>query len=170
MIKSANKLIEKRVQIMGSYLILTTILVIIDQLTKYLTVENIALHEVVEVIPNILSFTYIQNSGAAFSILERQMLFFYIVSVIVIAFLLYYMYTEAQNNKILGILLSIVLAGTIGNFIDRLLYQYVIDMIQLEFVNFAIFNVADMFLTVGVALLFIYTLFEDRINEYIQKK
>lgn len=170
MIKSANKLIEKRVQIMGSYLILTTILVIIDQLTKYLTVENIALYEVVEVIPNILSFTYIQNSGAAFSILERQMLFFYIVSVIVIAFLLYYMYTEAQNNKILGILLSIVLAGTIGNFIDRLLYQYVIDMIQLEFVNFAIFNVADMFLTVGVALLFIYTLFEDRINEYIQKK
>lgn len=170
MIKSANKLIEKRVQIMGSYLILTTILVIIDQLTKYLTVENIASHEVVEVIPNILSFTYIQNSGAAFSILEGQMLFFYIVSVIVIAFLLYYMYTEAQNNKILGILLSIVLAGTIGNFIDRLLYQYVIDMIQLEFVNFAIFNVADMFLTVGVALLFIYTLFEDRINEYIQKK
>lgn len=170
MIKSANKLIEKRVQIMGSYLILTTILVIIDQLTKYLTVENIVLHEVVEVIPNILSFTYIQNSGAAFSILEGQMLFFYIVSVIVIAFLLYYMYTEAQNNKILGILLSIVLAGTIGNFIDRLLYQYVIDMIQLEFVNFAIFNVADMFLTVGVALLFIYTLFEDRINEYIQKK
>lgn len=170
MIKSANKLIEKRVQIMGSYLILTTILVIIDQLTKYLTVENIVLHEVVEVIPNILSFTYIQNSGAAFSILERQMLFFYIVSVIVIAFLLYYMYTEAQHNKILGILLSIVLAGTIGNFIDRLLYQYVIDMIQLEFVNFAIFNVADMFLTVGVALLFIYTLFEDRINEYIQKK
>ena len=170
MIKSANKLIEKRVQIMGSYLILTTILVIIDQLTKYLTVENIASHELVEVIPNILSFTYIQNSGAAFSILEGQMLFFYIVSVIVIAFLLYYMYTEAQNNKILGILLSIVLAGTIGNFIDRLLYQYVIDMIQLEFVNFAIFNVADMFLTVGVALLFIYTLFEDRINEYIQKK
>ena len=170
MIKSANKLIEKRVQIMGSYLILTTILVIIDQLTKYLTVENIASHEVVEVIPNILSFTYIQNSGAAFSILEGQMLFFYIVSMIVIAFLLYYMYTEAQNNKILGILLSIVLAGTIGNFIDRLLYQYVIDMIQLEFVNFAIFNVADMFLTVGVALLFIYTLFEDRINEYIQKK
>ena len=170
MIKSANKLIEKRVQIMGSYLILTTILVIIDQLTKYLTVENIASHEVVEVIPNILSFTYIQNSGAAFSILEGQMLFFYIVSMIVIAFLLYYMYTEAQNNKILGILLSIVLSGTIGNFIDRLLYQYVIDMIQLEFVNFAIFNVADMFLTVGVALLFIYTLFEDRINEYIQKK
>jgi signal peptidase II len=142
----------------------------IDQFTKYLTVENIALHEVVEVIPNVLSFTYIQNSGAAFSILEGQMLFFYIVTVIVIIFLLYYMYTEARNNKILGILLSIVLAGAIGNFIDRLLYQYVIDMIQLEFVEFAIFNVADSYLTVGVILLLIYTIFEERILAYIQKK
>lgn len=160
----------KRVQKMGLYLILTTILVIIDQITKYLTVENIALHEVVEVIPNILSFTYIQNSGAAFSILEGQMLFFYIITVFVIVFLLYYMYTEARDNKILGVLLSIVLAGAIGNFIDRLLYQYVIDMIQLEFVDFAIFNVADSYLSVGVFLLLIYTIFEERILEYIGKK
>lgn len=152
------------------YLTITLILVMIDQFTKYLTVENIALHEVVEVIPNVLSLTYIQNSGAAFSILEGQMLFFYIVTVIVIIFLLYYMYTEARNNKILGILLSIVLAGAIGNFIDRLLYQYVIDMIQLEFVEFAIFNVADSYLTVGVILLLIYTIFEERILAYIQKK
>lgn len=152
------------------YLALTTILVVIDQITKYLTVENIALHEVIEVIPNILSFTYIRNSGAAFSILEGQMLFFYIVTVIVIVFLLYYMYTEARENKILGVLLSIVLAGTIGNFIDRLLYQYVIDMFQLEFIDFAIFNVADTYLTVGVFLLLIYTIFEERILEYIRKK
>lgn len=152
------------------YLTLTTILVIIDQVTKYLTVQNIALHEVVEVIPNVVSLTYIQNSGAAFSILEGQMIFFYFITVIVIAFLLYYMYKEARNNKILGVLLSIVLAGAIGNFIDRLLYQYVIDMIQLEFIDFAIFNVADSFLTVGVFLLLIYTIFEERILTYIQEK
>lgn len=161
---------EKRVQAMILYLIITTILVIIDQFTKYLTVENIALHEVVEVIPNILSFTYIQNSGAAFSILEGQMLFFYIITAFVIVFLLYYMYTEARENKILGVLLSIVLAGAIGNFIDRLLYQYVIDMIQLEFIDFAIFNVADTYLSVGVFLLLIYTIFEERILAYIRKK
>lgn len=154
---------------MFSYLILTTILVVIDQLTKYLTVQNIGLHEIIEIIPNVVSLTHIRNTGAAFSILEGQMLFFYIVTLAVIIFLIYYMHTEAQNNKILGLLLAIVLAGTIGNFIDRLLYQYVIDMIKLEFVDFAIFNVADSYLSVGVVLLFIYTLFEERILEKIKK-
>lgn len=154
---------------MFSYLILTTILVVIDQLTKYLTVQNVGLHEIIEVIPNVVSLTHIRNTGAAFSILEGQMLFFYIITLAVIIFLIYYMYTEARNNKILGILLAIVLAGTIGNFIDRLLYQYVIDMIKLEFVDFAIFNVADSYLSIGVILLFIYTLFEERILRKIKK-
>lgn len=144
------------------YLILTTLLVVVDQITKYLTVQNINLFEVVEVVPKFLSFTYIRNTGAAWSILEGQMWFFYIVTIFVIVFLLYYLYTEAKDNKILGIILSIVLAGTIGNFIDRLIFQYVIDMIKVEFINFPIFNVADMFLTVGVVVLMIYTIYEDR--------
>lgn len=148
--------------IMIFYLILTTILVVVDQLTKYLTVQTIDLHEVIEIIPNVLSFTYIQNSGAAWSILEGKMWFFYIVTIIVIAFLLYYLYTEAKTDKILGIILSIVLAGTIGNFIDRLVFQYVIDMIKLDFINFPIFNVADILLTVGVGVLIIFTFYEER--------
>lgn len=147
---------------MSFYLILTTILVVVDQLTKYLTVQTIDLHEVIEIIPNVLSFTYIQNSGAAWSILEGKMWFFYIVTIIVIAFLLYYLYTEAKTDKILGIILSIVLAGTIGNFIDRLVFQYVIDMIKLDFINFPIFNVADILLTVGVGVLIIFTFYEER--------
>jgi len=147
---------------MVAYLIFTAVLVIIDQITKYLTVENIALNEVVEFIPNIVSFTYIRNTGAAFSILEGQMWFFYIVTIIVVAFLLYYMYTEAGEDKILGFILATVLAGALGNFIDRLLHQYVIDMIQLEFIDFAIFNVADSLLTVGVILLFIYTIYDEQ--------
>ena len=117
------------------YFILTTILVTIDQITKYLTVQNIGLYEIKEIIPNFLSFTYIQNSGAAWSLLEGKMWFFYIITIIVIAFLLYYLYTEGRKDKILGIILSIVLAGTIGNFIDRI-FQYVVDTIRLEFINF----------------------------------
>lgn len=147
---------------MSLYLILTTLLVVVDQFTKYLTVQNIELYEVIEVVPKLLSFTYIQNTGAAWSILEGQMWFFYIVTVFVIAFLLYYLYTEAKTNRILGIILSVILAGTIGNFIDRLVFQYVIDMIKVEFIKFPIFNVADMFLTVGVVVLMIYTIYEDR--------
>lgn len=147
---------------MVSYLVVSIILVIIDQLTKYLTVQNIDLYEVVEVIPNIVSFTYIQNTGAAFSILEGQMWFFYIVTIVVVAGLIYYMYTEAKEDKLLGFLLSLILAGAIGNFIDRLFLQYVVDMIKLEFIDFAIFNVADSYLSVGVILLLIYTLYDER--------
>src|SRR5699024_11758485 len=121
------------------YFILTSILVITDQITKYLTIQNIGLHEVVEVIPNVLSFTYIQNTGAAFSILEGQMWFFYIITTIVVIGLIYYMYTEGRKNKILGFLLSLILAGAIGNFIDRVFLQYVVDMIKLVFIDFAMF-------------------------------
>lgn len=144
------------------YLLITTVLVAIDQITKYLTVQNIPLHEVVDFIPNVVSFTYIRNTGAAFSILEGQMWFFYIITVIVVGFLLYYMYTEAKDDKVLGVLLALILAGALGNFIDRLLFQYVIDMIKLEFIDFAIFNVADSYLTVGVILLFMYTIYDER--------
>ena len=147
---------------MVSYLVFTIVLVLIDQLTKYLTVQNIALGEIVEFIPNVVSFTYLQNTGAAFSILEGQMWFFYIITILVVGFLLYYMYAEAKDNKILGYILALVLAGALGNFIDRLLLQYVVDMIKLEFIDFAIFNVADSYLTVGVILLIIYTFYEER--------
>ena len=149
-------------QQMFLYLTLTTLLVIIDQITKYLTVQNIAFNEVIEVVPNVVSLTYIQNTGAAFSILEGQMWFFYIITILVMGFLLYYMVVEARNDKPLGIILSIVLAGTIGNFIDRLINQSVIDMIKLEFIDFAIFNVADSFLTIGVILLLLYTVYQER--------
>lgn len=152
------------------YLLLSTALVIIDQLTKYLTVQNIDLYEIVEVIPNVVSLTYIRNTGAAFSILEGQMWLFYIVTIVVVAVLLYYMYTEARDNKVLGTLLAVVLAGAIGNFIDRLFLQYVIDMIKLEFIDFAIFNVADSYLTVGVILLVLYTIYEETVADKKNKE
>lgn len=144
------------------YLSLTTFLVVLDQITKYLTVQNIALYEQVEFIPGFMSFTHIQNTGAAWSILEGQMWFFYIITVLVISVLLYVIYTEGMTDKIYGTILSIILGGTIGNFIDRLVFKHVIDMIKVEFISFPIFNVADSFLTVGVILLLIYTLYLEK--------
>ena len=127
------------------YLNLTAVLVIIDQLTKYLTVQNISLYEQIEFIPGFMSWTYIQNTGAAWSILEGQMWFFYLVTVIVSAVILYFLYTEGKRDRIYGTILAVILGGTLGNFIDRLLHQYVIDMIKVEFISFPVFNVADSF-------------------------
>lgn len=144
------------------YILLTMILVAIDQFSKYLTVQNIELYEVKNVIPKFLSFTYVKNSGAAWSILEGQMLFFYIITSIVIIIIVYYLITEGIEDKIFGVILSIILSGTIGNFIDRLLNKYVIDMIKVEFIDFPIFNLADSFLVVGIFTLIIYTIYLER--------
>lgn len=146
------------------YIIGIIILVSFDQLTKYLTVLHIPLHEKIEVIPGILSFTYYQNTGAAWNILEGQMIFFYIITIIVTIVLGYLLYKEGQKNIVMGILLMLMISGALGNFIDRLFHQYVIDMIQLEFINFPIFNLADSYLTVGAIGLMIYVLFEDVIK------
>lgn len=151
------------------YYIISLVVIGIDQITKYLTLENIPLHENVEVIPSILSFTYFKNTGAAWSILEGQMIFFYIVTFIVVGVIVYYMQTQGKNDKKFAFALSLILGGAIGNFIDRLLLKYVVDMIRLEFIDFPIFNVADMALTMGVAFMILY-LFYDEWKEYKQKK
>lgn len=135
---------------------------IIDQLTKYLTVQNIALYENIDFIPGFMSFTHVQNSGAAWSILEGKMWFFYIITIFVSGIILYFLYTEGKKDKIFGTILAIILGGTIGNFVDRLLFQYVIDMIKVDFISFPVFNVADSFLTVGVILLFIYSIYLEK--------
>ncbi|GEK89081.1 signal peptidase II [Alkalibacterium putridalgicola] len=151
------------------YYIISLIIVGIDQFTKYLTVQNIPLHETLEVIPSFLSFTYHQNTGAAWSMLEGQMIFFYIVTLIVIGVIVYYMQTYGRQDKVFAFSLSLILGGAVGNFIDRLFLQYVVDMIRVEFIDFPIFNVADMSLTIGVTLMVIY-LFFDEWKEYRQKK
>ncbi|GEK90674.1 signal peptidase II [Alkalibacterium kapii] len=151
------------------YYIISLVVVLIDQLTKYLTLENIPLHGTVEAIPSILSFTYFRNTGAAWSILEGQMVFFYIVTVIVIGVIIYYMQTQGKNDKAFAFALSLILGGAIGNFIDRLFLNYVVDMIRLEFIDFPIFNVADMSLSVGVIFMILY-LFYDEWKEHKQKK
>lgn len=140
---------------------------VIDQFTKYLTVQNISLYERIEFIPGFLSFTYIQNNGAAWSILEGQMWFFYLVTILVSAVILYYIYTEGRKDKIYGTILAVILGGTLGNFIDRLLYQYVIDMIKVDFISFPVFNVADSLLTIGVISLFIYSIYLEKNFEKI---
>ena len=144
------------------YYILAAIIVAVDQFTKFLTVQNIDLYEIVEVIPNILSWMYIQNDGAAWSILEGQMWFFYIITVIVIGVVIYYLQKYGKNSRLFSVALALILAGSIGNFIDRIRFEYVIDMVRLEVINFPIFNVADMSLSIGVFLMIIFVFIDER--------
>ncbi|HER3548217.1 TPA: signal peptidase II [Streptococcus pyogenes] len=131
------------------------LLVALDQLSKFWIVSHIALGEVKPFIAGIVSLTYLQNNGAAFSILQDQQWFFVVITVLVIGYAIYYLATHPHLNIWKQLALLLIISGGIGNFIDRLRLAYVIDMVHLDFVDFAIFNVADSYLTVGVILLVI---------------
>lgn len=147
---------------MISYLIVAALLVVCDQLVKYWVVSNLSLGEAMNVIPNVFSLTYYQNSGAAWSILQGQMWFFAIVTFVAVPLCIWLLWKNRRGSKFYSLALGLVIAGALGNFIDRMRLGYVVDMFQTDFINFPIFNVADMCLTIGVVMVFIYALFEER--------
>ncbi|BAL62031.1 lipoprotein signal peptidase [Melissococcus plutonius DAT561] len=144
------------------YFFISLVIIGLDQWSKYLTVTHLMLGETKTFIPNFLSFTYLQNTGAAWSLLEGKMLFFIIITVIVGIELIYLLVKFYKKSYWLSIGLSFVLAGALGNFIDRIRLGYVVDMIQTEFIHFPIFNVADSSLVVGVICIIIYLILDEK--------
>ena len=143
---------------MALYAIIAVLSVILDQVVKWWTVQNIDLYETMFSNP-ILSLTYIQNNGAAWSILEGKMWFFFIITMIALVVLPYLLYKYRSESKWMTIGLSLIIGGTLGNFIDRMRLGYVVDMFQVEFFNFPIFNIADVSLVIGVICVLIYIIF-----------
>ncbi|KKI93720.1 peptidase A8 [Bacillus sp. SA1-12] len=143
------------------YYLIAAIIIVIDQITKWLIVKNMELGESITVIENFLYITSHRNRGAAWGILQGQMWFFYIITTIVIVGIIYYIQKYTKNNKVMGVALGLMLGGAIGNFIDRLFRKEVVDFINTYIFtyDFPIFNVADSSLCIGVGLLFIHMLF-----------
>ncbi len=146
------------------YLIIAAIVVALDQVVKWWVAGNIDFGETIMQNP-ILSLTHIRNEGAAWSILEGQMWFFYIITAITSVVVLYFLYKNQGESKWLLVGLSLILGGAIGNFIDRLRLGFVVDMFQVEFFNFPIFNVADIALTIGVICVFIYIILDEKTDK-----
>lgn len=131
------------------------ILVILDQLSKFWVVEHIRQGAVQKFLPSIFSLTYVRNYGAAFSILQNQQWFFTLMTILVIGVAVRYLWKHLSGSFWLVGALTLIIAGGLGNFIDRLRLGYVVDMVHLDFMDFAIFNLADSCLSVGVLLLII---------------
>ena len=136
-------------------IILSIIFLIIDQITKILVVNSLVPGENIEIIKNIFSIIYTNNTGAAFSILLGKRIFLIVVAVLIIGVLLYYIKRNKIEKKIDIIALSFVIGGSLGNLIDRIVRGYVIDFISIKLgnYNFPIFNVADILIVIGVFLL-----------------
>ena len=143
------------------------IVLAIDQLTKFLVATQMSLGESIPVIGEYLKITSHRNSGAAWGMFEGRMLFFYIITVAVLVFLIYFYKTEAKNNLLMQIAISLLFAGALGNFIDRVLHGEVVDFVDTYIFgyNFPIFNVADSSLTIGVLLIIIALLTDMKKEE-----
>jgi signal peptidase II len=111
-------------------------------------------------IPKVFHFTYVENRGAAFGILQNQRWFFISITMIVMLVIVYYMYTHSNGSLLLTIALSMILGGAIGNFIDRVRLGYVVDMFHFTLIDYPVFNVADSFVVIGTILLAYYILFK----------
>ena len=141
--------------------IMIVALIALDQWVKFEIVKNIQLGEAKPFIPKIVSLTYLRNTGAAFSILENQQWLFAVITLVVIGAAIWYLSKHIKGSVWLLSALCLIIAGGIGNFIDRMRQGFVVDMFQLDFINFAIFNVADSYLTIGVLVLIVMMLKEE---------
>ena len=138
-------------------------IIFLDQLSKWLTVINLGLHETFPLIEGVFHFTYVRNTGAAFSMFdkpEERWIFMSISTVAIIALAIYLWYNR-KGSKLLCVALSFIIGGGIGNMVDRCILKYVIDMLDFRLINFAIFNVADSFVCVGVGLFALAVILEE---------
>lgn len=146
------------------YYVIALFVIAIDQISKWLIVKNMELGTSIPIIDNVLYITSHRNRGAAWGILENKMWFFYIITVVFVVFIVFYMKKYAKTGKLLGISLGLILGGAIGNFIDRVFRQEVVDFIHVYIFsyNYPVFNIADSALCIGVVLIIIQTLLEGK--------
>lgn len=141
--------------------ILLVVLIFFDQLTKYLAVINLKNQPAFPIINEVLVLNYLENKGAAFGMLQNQKIFFVLVACVflsVMVFVIIRMPAESKFNK-MHLLLTAISAGAIGNMIDRIRLDYVVDFIYFSIINFPIFNFADVCVTVSTVLVIIFVLF-----------
>ena len=140
------------------YAILAVLLVLADQAVKFAVRANIDLGQSVPFIPLIMDLTYVRNTGAAFSILRQHTWLLTLTSAAVVLVMCFLIIEGFFKNALGRWAAALVLAGGMGNLIDRVVFGFVTDMFKTIFMDFAIFNVADCCITVGVPLLFLYVL------------
>ena len=138
---------------------LTLVVILLDMVSKCIVSRLLIVNESVMIIKNFFNITYVRNTGAAFSIFSGNTFLVMIVSFIIIIGIILYISKNKPSNKMEKVAYSLILGGAIGNFIDRIIYGYVRDFIEIDIFgwDYPIFNLADVFVVVGVILLVIAT-------------
>ncbi len=145
--------------------LIVVLIIALDQLFKYWVVNNIGITDSITIIPKVIDFVFVKNTGAAFSFLSDKTYGIVLLSGISVAFcigVIWFMIKKKPRNKLLTVSLALMLSGALGNVIDRILRGYVVDFIETTFIKFPVFNIADIAITLGAALVIMYVLFFDK--------
>ena len=147
-----------------------SILFILDFIVKLIIKNTFILTKSIIIIPNFFNLTYVINDGAAFSILRDKQILLIIITVIALFFIYKYVNKE-ELGKYDSFAFSMITGGILGNLLDRIAYNYVIDFIDFKIFgyDFPVFNLADTFIVIGVILLIIKTI-KESINEFRSKR
>ena len=142
---------------------IAAISIMIDQIVKIIIRTKMKLNTSIPLIPNIFNLTYVENKGAAFSILQNTQIFLIIIGLVFLYVIDYYIKKENKFDKLNIIALGLIIGGIIGNLVDRILLHAVVDYLDFTLINFPIFNIADSCITIGV-ILFIISIIKEEID------
>ena len=157
------------------WLWLSAVMLILDQVTKYWTIHSLALHQSYDIF-SFFSFTYVRNYGAAFSFLGDaggwQKYLFTTIAIAVSSYLIYLLKNNNAREYWLNSAYALILSGAIGNVIDRIIFGYVIDFLDFDlgFYRWPTFNIADIAIFIGAAIMIIESLFSKQVTPIKEKK
>lgn len=149
------------------------LLVLLDQWTKFLAVTHLKNQPAIPLWKDVFELSYVENRGAAFGMMQNRQIFFLILTAVVVVFLLFFLMRMPEGKRYLPgrVTLLFLGAGAVGNFIDRISQGYVVDFFYFKWIDFPVFNVADIYVTVSVAVLAYLLLFyysEEELDEIVR--
>ena len=163
-----NTFNNKKIISVVRYIIVTAVLTQIDQITKYIAESNLYMKNDIDIIKNVLTLTYLRNNGSAFGMFSGKINAFLVLTIIIVVLITYVIIRMPLNRRYLPlyIVCTMLVSGAVGNFIDRVRFGYVRDFIYFKIINFPVFNVADCYVTISVAMFIILILFVYKDNEF----
>lgn len=159
---------NKKILINITNFMLFAILIAVDQITKILSVQHLKNQEPIDIIDGVLQLTYVPNPGAMWGIMPGKQLFFIIItSIMLLAIIFMYIITPIQKKyNPLKLILVVLGAGAVGNLIDRIMNGYVHDFIYFKIIDFPVFNVADICVTLSMLCLILLIIFKFKDNDF----
>ena len=137
-------------------------LVIIDRVLKVYMTNLLSGRSRVDFIPHFMHLIYVENTGASFGMFKKHTVILSIITSIVIIGMMYFIVSKKSSSKLLNAAVVLITAGGMGNLYDRIANGYVVDYLEFSFVNYAVFNFADVLVNIGAVLLFVYLVFFER--------